>query len=79
MLNRPPPLAAPPALAAGFVPAAVLPLLAPPVLPNIDWNMRLKGLLLEASLAGGGAGTAAGLVSSCCRSSSGTNMTKSPQ
>jgi hypothetical protein len=50
--------------------AALLPLLAPPALPNIDWNMRLNGLLLEASLAGGGAGTAAGLVSSCCKNDS---------
>jgi hypothetical protein len=66
MLKRPPLLPAPPALATGLAPAALLPLPAPPVLPNIDWNMRLKGLLLDDSLVGGGAGTAAGRVSSCC-------------
>jgi hypothetical protein len=66
MLKRPPLLPAPPALATGLAPAALLPLPAPPALPNIDWNMRLKGLLLDDSLVGGGAGTAVGRVSSCC-------------
>jgi hypothetical protein len=68
MLKRPPLLPAPPALATGLAPATLLPLLpAPPALPNMLWNMRLKGLLLDDSLEGGGAGTAAGRVNSCCK------------